>query len=99
MELNRVLPGISQTLTTSLAHAPRTVGQADFSSFLEEAFAKVIQTEAADKMVGLEALSGTGGDLHNAVIAAEKAELTLNLALQIRSKIIESYQEVMRMQV
>ncbi len=99
MELNRVLPSIPQTLSTS------SVGQigknqgADFAEFLKEAFANVVTTDASDKVTSLEALSATGGDLHNAVLATQKAELTLNLALQIRSKMIEAYQEVMRMQL
>lgn len=38
-------------------------------------------------------------DLHQVVLAGEKAELTLLLTVQIRNKVIEAYQELMRMQV
>ncbi|MGB4266344.1 MAG: flagellar hook-basal body complex protein FliE, partial [Limnochordia bacterium] len=38
-------------------------------------------------------------DVHNAVIMAEKANLALQLTIAIRNKIIEAYQEIMRMQV
>ncbi|NLZ53273.1 MAG: flagellar hook-basal body complex protein FliE [Thermoanaerobacteraceae bacterium] len=38
-------------------------------------------------------------DLHDVVIAGEKARLSLELALQIRNKAMEAYQEIMRMQI
>lgn len=43
----------------------------------------------------------TGGDieLHNVMIASEKAELSLQLAMQVRNKIISAYQEITHMTV
>jgi len=38
-------------------------------------------------------------DLHDVVIAGEKARLSLELTLQIRNKAMEAYQEIMRMQI
>ena len=38
-------------------------------------------------------------DLHNVVIAGEKAKISLELTLQIRNKVMEAYQEIMRMQI
>ncbi len=38
-------------------------------------------------------------DFHNAMIITEKANLALQLTMAIRNKVIESYQEIMRMQV
>jgi flagellar hook-basal body complex protein FliE len=38
-------------------------------------------------------------NIHDLMIAGEKARLSLELSLQIRNKVIESYQEIMRMQV
>ncbi len=37
--------------------------------------------------------------IHDLMIAGEKARLSLELTLQIRNKVIEAYQEIMRMQV
>lgn len=44
-------------------------------------------------------LSGSNQDLHTVAIAEQKAELTTELFLQIRSKAISAYQEIMRMQL
>jgi flagellar hook-basal body complex protein FliE len=38
-------------------------------------------------------------DLHDVMIASEKAALGFQLALQLRNKVVEAYQEIMRMQV
>jgi len=38
-------------------------------------------------------------DIHNTMIAIEKADLTFQLMMQVRNKIISAYEEIMRMQV
>ncbi len=44
-------------------------------------------------------LSGESEELHQAAIATQRAELSFDLALQVRNKVVQAYQEVMRMQV
>ena len=44
-------------------------------------------------------LSGESEDLHTVAIAAQKAELSFEMFLQVRNKVVQAYQEVMRMQV
>lgn len=41
---------------------------------------------------------GNPEDLHEIMIAGEKADLSLRLLLQIRNKLLSAYQEIMRMQ-
>jgi flagellar hook-basal body complex protein FliE len=38
-------------------------------------------------------------DIHNTMIAIEKADLTFQLMMQVRNKIISAYEDIMRMQV
>jgi len=44
-------------------------------------------------------LSGEGEELHNMVLATQKAELSFDLFQQVRNKVVNAYQEVMRMQM
>jgi flagellar hook-basal body complex protein FliE len=44
-------------------------------------------------------LSGEGDDLHKTIMATQRAELAMDLFLQVRNKVVQAYQEVMRMQV
>jgi len=43
-------------------------------------------------------LDGTG-DVHDAMIALQRAELTLQLTVQVRNKLVQAYQDIMRMPV
>jgi len=44
-------------------------------------------------------LLGQTGQLHQSVIAMQEASVSLSLMVQVRNKLVESYQELMRMQV
>ena len=43
--------------------------------------------------------SGRSDNIHEVVLAAAKADLSFRLVLEIRNRLIESYQEIMRMQM
>ncbi|MDH7602693.1 MAG: flagellar hook-basal body complex protein FliE [Armatimonadota bacterium] len=70
-----------------------------FQSLFKRAVAEVnkLQNEADDLAAKLAA--GDIEDVHRAMIAMQKAKLALDLTIQVRNKVIEAYQEVMRMQV
>ena len=44
-------------------------------------------------------LMGDTGQLHQSVIAMQESSVAFNLMVQVRNKLVESYQELMRMQV
>jgi flagellar hook-basal body complex protein FliE len=71
----------------------------DFSTTLAQAVQTLdgIQRAAGDQVTRLA--TGEAIDIHDVMIAQEWAGLSLSLALQVRNKLVESYQEVMRMQV
>lgn len=70
-----------------------------FQNVLQDAIKTVEDfRRSADK--GVEAfLSGEGEELHQVVLATQRAELAFELFLQVRSKVVQAYQEVMRMQM
>jgi flagellar hook-basal body complex protein FliE len=55
-----------------------------------------LQSDASTKVASV--LEGNGGDVHSALIAVEKADLSFQLMLQVRNKIVSAYQEISRMQ-
>jgi flagellar hook-basal body complex protein FliE len=72
---------------------------ASFDDVLQAAFQNVdhLQTEANQ---AIQRLTVDGSvNIHQAMIAMEKADLSFRLMTQIRNKLIEAYQEVMRMPV
>lgn len=56
---------------------------------------------AADRSHQLEAdtIAGRPVDVHEVMIAAEEADLAFRMVLEVRNKLLEAYQELMRMQV
>jgi flagellar hook-basal body complex protein FliE len=68
--------------------------RSDFFSQLQTAFNQVeqLQTEADQQIAGL--LNGQGEDIHKAMIAVEKANLSFQLMMQVRNKIIQAYRDV-----
>lgn len=69
-----------------------------FSETLQEAMDQVqsAQGEAEAKVAQL--LNGSGGDVHTAMIAVEKADLSFQLMMQVRNKIVQAYQQISNMQ-
>lgn len=55
------------------------------------------QISANNAVNGLQ--SGQGVPLHQAVIAMEEANVSFQLMIEVRNKLLESYQEVMRMSI
>ncbi len=51
-------------------------------------------TDSAQKF-----LTGQNEELHTTILAAQRASLAFELGLQVRNKVVDAYQEVMRMQV
>jgi flagellar hook-basal body complex protein FliE len=74
-------------------------GSSEFSSVLESAIEQVERSRenAADSVRRL--LNGENDELHETVLAAQKAELQFDMFLQVRNKVVNAYQEVMKMQV
>jgi flagellar hook-basal body complex protein FliE len=70
-----------------------------FAGYLESAMAAV--ESLSKKASDLQAAFARGGvtDVHQVTIAAQEAEIALELVLAIRNKVIEAYQEIMRMTV
>lgn len=71
----------------------------EFGRFLQEALANVeaAQNEAATAAQKLA--TGEIKDIAEVTIASEKATLALQLTVQVRNKVLEAYQEMMRMPV
>jgi flagellar hook-basal body complex protein FliE len=55
------------------------------------------QTTANDAVTGM--LSGGNVSLHQAMVAMEEANVSFQLMIEVRNKLLDSYQELMRMQV
>ena len=84
-------------LVPSSVGKPQNVS-VSFKDLLQNALEEV-NTLQHDTDIAFQQLIDGEIEFHDAMIIAEKANLALQLTMAIRSKLIESYQEIMRMQV
>lgn len=84
---------------TNAAPVSPSEAQKSFSSFLKDSIEKVNQSQIQSDKLTEKLISGQDVDLHQVMIASQKASITTQLTLEIRNKVIEAYQEMMRMQV
>jgi flagellar hook-basal body complex protein FliE len=86
-----VVPAVGPAGTASPTSAP-------FGDLLKDAMTGVdsLQQHASTAVEGL--LTGTGVDVHDAMIATQKADMSFELALAVRNKAVAAYQQVMGMQ-
>ncbi len=93
-------PVVTVTSVGPTSSAPASAQPApSFEKMVKDAVSDVnhLQSQADDAAVRLA--TGDTEDVHRAMTAMQKAKLALDLTIQVRNKVIEAYQEVMRMQV
>jgi flagellar hook-basal body complex protein FliE len=91
-------PVVSPIIGPSAAVGVGSSGTAPFGDLLRNALAGVdgLEQQASSAVEGL--LRGTGVDVHDALIATQKADMSFELALAVRNKAVAAYQQVMGMQ-
>ena len=72
--------------------------QAGFSDVLRSAIDQVEQLQASSDQQAGALLTGERSDVHNVMIAIEKADVAFQLMMQVRNKIVNAYQQVSQMQ-
>jgi flagellar hook-basal body complex protein FliE len=72
--------------------------EGSFAGALGRVVNAVESSEAQANTAVTGMLSGTT-DVHDAMIALQRADLTLQFSVQIRNKLVQAYQEIMRMPV
>ncbi len=71
----------------------------DFGELLKKSIYKVNQLLKESDEMASKFITGEVENLHQVMIAAEKADLALQLTITIRNKLLDSYNEIMRMQI
>jgi flagellar hook-basal body complex protein FliE len=84
--------------TLAGASAGGAAASAPFGDLLKNAIDGVdgLEQQATSAVQGV--LSGSGVDVHEAMIATQKADLSFEMALAVRNKAVAAYQQVMGMQ-
>lgn len=77
---------------------PEAAPRADFGAMLKTAAAEAAQSVRAGETAMLDAAAGRAG-LVDVTTAVAAAEVTLETAIAVRNRVVEAYQEIMRMPI
>jgi flagellar hook-basal body complex protein FliE len=94
------LPGLSSAATgaSSALSTGQTSQPTPFSDLLTDAVGQVNQLEEQAHAAVQGLMTGSGVDVHQAMIATQKASMAFEMALAVRNKAVQAYQQVIGMQ-
>ncbi|HNP27476.1 MAG TPA: flagellar hook-basal body complex protein FliE [Nitrospirales bacterium] len=92
------IEGISEPFGVTPLKGPATQDKG-FGDLLKKAVESVNTMQHEAGRLEEAVAHGENVNIHQAVIAGEKAGLSFKLLMQVRNKVIDAYQEIMRMQV
>lgn len=73
--------------------------QKNFAEVLKETIGQVNHTQAVSDNLTARLAAGENVELHEVMIASQKAGITLQATMEVRNKAVEAYQEIMRMNI
>ena len=74
-------------------------GEAGFGEILKDAISTVNELQKQSDQEIQKLMTGESQDLHTTIIAVQKADLSFQMMMQVRNKIVQAYQQIMGMQV
>ena len=94
----KVYSNIPRMMPSPAAPAQTPSGPGSFSKLLNEAVQQVNDIEKGSQNE-LQKFMSNESDLHSVMISLEKADLSFQVMMQVRNKIVSAYQEIMKSQV
>lgn len=91
--------GASNQIPASRGSSEASGSDQTFAATLKDAINTVNQQQVASDKAIQNLATGKTENVADVMIAAEKADISLRLMMQVRNKLIDAYQEIMKMQV
>ncbi len=90
------LGGAQPSLTPSAGTASAGQGGKSFGQVLSDSLAEVNKSQMHAADMNTRFAAGEKMDVHDVMIASQEAGVMLSLAVQVRNKVVDGFQEVMR---
>lgn len=71
----------------------------DFADILKQALQDVNEAQHTAEQEARKLMTGEATDMHSAILAVQKADVSFQMMMAVRGKLIDAYREVMRMQM
>ncbi len=93
------LPNI-QPISSGINNESKTSeSKTSFADVINDALNKVNDLQVQSSNMTDDFLTGKSDNIHSVMIAGSKADLALQMTLQVRNKVMDAYKEIMNMQV
>ena len=92
------LPSLGGIAKSSGAGAVTDPGSGGFGESLS-ALLESVESTAADANQAVAAMADGSGDVHTAMLALQRSEVSMQLTVQVRNKLVQAYQDLMRMPI
>ncbi len=92
------LPSLGGVARTGAAGVVSGAGDSTFGDSLSALLASV-DASAGDSNQAVAAMADGSGDVHTAMLALHRAEVSMQLTVQVRNKLVQAYQDLMRMPI
>lgn len=99
MKINGFVPDSSIFENIKLGNKVEDKKENSFFDTLKEKLDEVNDKQLEAENVTEQFIQGDDVDIHQVMLSTEEAKMSLELAVQIRNKIVEAYQEINRMQL
>lgn len=93
------ITGNSRESNQSVGETGSSSGGVSFADTLNQAIGQVNNLQKTADKASQDLATGRTDNVADVMIASEKADIALRLMMQVRNKIIDAYQEIMKMQV
>jgi flagellar hook-basal body complex protein FliE len=90
---------VAQVGSPGSAATAGTAGASGFMDSLKSAIGKVNDTQMEAGRAVDALMTGDTQDLHRTMVALQQADVSFQLMMQIRNKLVSAYEEIQRMQV
>jgi flagellar hook-basal body complex protein FliE len=92
-------PNLQLPEIDALKRAGNEKSDSGFGTVLKDAISTVNELQKQSDQEIEKLMTGESQDLHNTVIAMQNADLSFQMMMQVRNKIVQAYQEIIRMQL
>ena len=99
MDISAIGPGLLTPPTSAITPTTSASGGKVFGELVEQVLAGQARSDVAANKAIESLATGQADNLHSVSLAVAQADLSFRLVLELRNRITEAYQEVMRMQV
>lgn len=98
MAIEQILAGVAGTVPATPTSGSTTEAASGFGASLEKML-EAVEAKGAEANDAVGRMLAGHGDVHTALIAMQNADSTFQLTVQVRNKLVQAYQDVMRMPI